>query len=101
LTIGARSPISDETIAPGPGKYEDVETGRAQTPAFSLPRSKRREIWQKPPEVPAPGEYEVLPVLPKPKRWAVRLRVPSGVNRKRTLLADQIRELMKATGRSV
>jgi hypothetical protein len=100
VTISAKVPTSDETAAPGPGKYPIVEAVPAQVPAYSVPKSKRREIWAKPPDAPPPGSYEVIPALPKPKRWASRYRVEVPV-KKRISLAEQIKALTSATGSAI
>jgi hypothetical protein len=94
LTISSKAQISDETEAPGPGKYVIGEGVAAHAPAYSVPKSKRREIWAKPPDAPPPGQYEVLPALPKPKRWAAKLRVDMPL-KKRTSLAEQIEALIR------
>jgi hypothetical protein len=94
VTIGVRAEQSDETDPPGPGEYNDFDGVRPKTAAFSMPKSVSREIWPKPPEAPGPGQYDVVPVLSKPKRWAGKLRVPTDAPTRKSL-AEEIMEMQK------
>lgn len=77
---------------PGPGLYSpSVELTRPKTAAYTLSKSKQREVWGQIPKTPGPGEYNVIPNLSKPKRWAGKLRVPSKNENPRMSLQDEIK----------
>jgi hypothetical protein len=94
ITIGPRFESTYETDVPGPGEYNDFDGVRPQSASFSMPRSAPRELWPKPPEAPGPGQYNVIPVLAKPKRWAGKLRVPADLPQRRSL-AEEILALQR------
>jgi hypothetical protein len=91
LTIGPPYHRDPPNSVPGPGAYPMPDPG-ASAIGFTIPRDRGRDTWQGPRDSPPPGEYEVGPVLPKPKRWAGKLRVPSR-SRRRTSLNDEIRHM--------
>jgi hypothetical protein len=84
MTIGAPYHRDPPNPVPGPGAYPLPDPG-AGAIGFTIPRWKERELWKRPDDAPPPGEYEVVPVLPKPKRWAGKLRVPSRARHRMSL----------------
>lgn len=77
--------------SPGPGYYTPTDSTRPRSAAFTVSRTKERELWEKPVDAPGPGQYEVLPKLSKPKRWAQKLRTPVSKHRpSRMTLEEEI-----------
>lgn len=91
--IGIKTPYKhyDENI-PGPGLYSpSVEFTRPKTASFTLSKAKQRDVWGQQPKTPGPGQYDIIPNLSKPKRWAGKLRVPSKTDFTRMSLQDEIK----------
>jgi hypothetical protein len=94
LTIGQRFVRQDVSDAPGPGEYPVSDT-RPGTAGFTIPHNPKRELWNPPPITPDPGEYNILPPLSKPKRWAEKLRTPCHPTNARKSLRDEIQAMAK------
>lgn len=81
----------DDAI-PGPGLYSpSVDFTRPKTAAYTLSKAKKEEVWGPPSKTPGPGQYDIIPNLSKPKRWAGKLRVPSKNEFPRMSLQEEIK----------
>ena len=96
MTIGPKIPFKfgDDTI-PGPGEYNPNEVNRPKSAAFSFTKSSERNVWAQNDMLynPGPGQYNVIPELKKPKRWAEKLQVHPKIKIQRLSLKEEIRSM--------
>ena len=94
--IGPKIPFKfgDDTI-PGPGEYNPNEVNRPKSAAFSFTKSSERNVWAQNDMLynPGPGQYNVIPELKKPKRWAEKLQVHPKIKIQRLSLKEEIRSM--------
>jgi hypothetical protein len=74
-TIGPKMKDQPPHFSPGPAKYSPVVVMIPRAPAYGIPKTPKREVFEDPPDTPGPGTYETIKQLKKPKRWAGKLRV--------------------------
>jgi hypothetical protein len=87
-TIGPKRKDDPPGPSPGPAKYTPVAV-LPRSAAFGIPKVQKREVWEDPPDTPGPGEYETIPQLRKPKRWAGKLRVRTERMKKKDATRDR------------
>lgn len=91
--IGVRTFYKEyDDCIPGPGQYKpSIEFTRPRSAAFTVSKAENREVWGQISKNPGPGQYDIIPTLSKPKRWAGKLRVPPKNESPRMSLRDEIK----------